>query len=81
MGAVSLIHVMKCKILSFFSPFVCLPPENPEALHLLTEVLVLVPEQAIVPQDSHQLIGLLHCGVISDISRNHELDALIIKQI
>ena len=47
-------------------PFFRLPPQFSQPLHFLAEVLVLVPVEAVVPEDSHQLVRLLHSRVVSN---------------
>ena len=44
-------------------------PEDAQAHHLLFEVLVLVPEEAVVPQAHHQLPGLDVPRVVRSVLR------------
>ena len=62
-------------------PLFSLAPKHSESLHLFTEVLVLIPVQPVVPQHPHQLVGLLHRGVIVDPSERGAFELeFIIKQ-
>merc|ERR1719433_992399 len=47
-------------------PFFRFASKLSQSLHFLTEILVFVPVEAVVPENSHQLIGLLHGRVVSD---------------
>ena len=57
-----------CTELVIVLPSFVLPPEVPEPVHLVTEVLVLVPVEPVVPQVPHELISLLMSRVVHNPS-------------
>merc|ERR1711874_305893 len=47
-------------------PFFWFPSQLSQSLHFLAEIFVFVPVEAVVPENSHQLIRLLHGRVVGD---------------